>query len=110
MTKRGLASSLALGVLLLVRGAAAQSQPQSANTVTQGSPAWLGDRRYNEGIGVRTGDLELHPGLAGEVGYDSNFFLRSTQQGVANGPPVAPTVPSAVVRITPSLYLSTIGP
>ncbi len=106
MTKRGLASSAAVVVLLLARAVAAQSQ----NTVAQGTtPEWLKDRRYSEGIGIRTGDLELHPGIAGEVGYDSNVFLRSTQSGVDNGPPDAPVVPSAVVRITPSLYLETLG-
>jgi hypothetical protein len=105
MTKRGVASSVAVLVLLFARAGAAQSQ----NTIAQGGPEWLKDRKYTEGIGIRTGDLELHPGLAGEVGYDSNVFLRSTQPGVLNGPPDAPIIPSAVIRITPSLYLSTIG-
>src|SRR5450432_1616003 len=35
---------------------------------------WLSDRRYGEGIGVRVGNLELHPGIAAEAGYDSNYF------------------------------------
>jgi hypothetical protein len=108
MTKRGLASSAAVVALLVSQAAAAQPQ------VTGGSdaPQWLKDRRYNEGIGVRTGDLELHPGVAGEVGYDSNYFLRSDKSGpnIVNGAPAAPVVPSAAFRITPSLYLSTIGP
>jgi hypothetical protein len=105
MTKRGLASFAAMLVLLSARAVSAQSQ----NPVVQGGPEWLKDRRYTEGIGVRTGDLELHPGIAGEVGYDSNVFLRSTQTGVDNGAPNAPVVPSAVIRITPSLYISTLG-
>jgi len=105
MTKRGLASFAAVLVLLFARAVSAQSQ----NQVVQGGPDWLKDRRYTEGIGVRTGDLEIHPGIAGEVGYDSNVFLRSTQTGVDNGAPNAPVVPSAVIRITPSLYLSTLG-
>ena len=33
---------------------------------------WIKDRSYGEGIGIRTGNLELHPGIAGEFGYDSN--------------------------------------
>ncbi len=73
-------------------------------------PQWLQDRRYNEGIGVRTGDLELHPGIAGEAGYDSNWYLRSDKQGVANGPSTAPVIPAIEFRITPSLYLSTLDP
>jgi hypothetical protein len=107
MTKRGLASFVAVVVLLFTRVVAAQSENTAG---AQGNgPEWLKDRRYTEGIGIRTGDLELHPGIAGEVGYDSNVFLRSTQSGVDNGPPAAPVVPAAVVRITPSLYLSTLG-
>jgi hypothetical protein len=103
--KRGLATSTAVVVLLFARAVVAQSQ----NTIAQGGPEWLKDRKYTEGIGIRAGDLELHPGIAGEVGYDSNVFLRSTQTGVDNGAPAAPIIPSAVVRITPSLYLSTVG-
>lgn len=107
MTKRGLASFAAVLVLLFARAASAQAQAQSP--AGQGSPEWLKDRRYTEGIGVLVGDFELHPGIAGEVGYDSNPFLRTTQTGVENGPPSAPVVPAAVVRVTPSLYLSTLG-
>jgi hypothetical protein len=71
----------------------------------------LRDRRYQEGIGIRAGDFELHPGLAGEVGYDSNWFLRSNKTGanVANGEPNAPIVQAGLFRITPSLTLSTLG-
>jgi len=106
MTTRGLASSAVVVALLVSRAASAQSQP----TAQPGAPQWLQDRRYNEGIGVRTGDLELHPGIAGEAGYDSNWYLRSDKEGVANGPPNTPVIPAVVFRITPSLYLSTIDP
>ena len=105
MTKRGLASFATTAALLIARAAGAQPQ----YTAPTDAPQWLKDRRYNEGIGIRSGDLEVHPGIAGEVGYDSNWFLRSTDTGVANGPPAAPIVPSFVVRVTPSLYLSTIS-
>jgi len=106
MTTRGLASSAVAVALLVSRAASAQSQ----YAAQPDSPQWLQDRRYNEGIGVRTGDLELHPGIAGEAGYDSNWYLRSDKQGVANGPPTAPVIPAIEFRITPSLYLSTIDP
>ena len=107
MIKIGFASFVA-GALLLGAGAAS-AQPQY--TAQADSPQWLKDRRYNEGIGIRTGDLELHPGIAGEFGYDSNYFLRSTQDGVANGPGASQTPPIPVLsfRVTPSLYLSTIS-
>jgi hypothetical protein len=68
---------------------------------------WLKDRRYQEGEGIRAGDLELHPAIGGEVGYDSNWFLRSssTDPRVTNGNPVE----GGVIRITPSLTLQTLG-
>src|SRR6185503_10903232 len=74
---------------------------------TASAQQWLKDRRYQEGIGVRTGDFELHPGLAGEIGYDSNYLLRSpsTDPNVANRDPKD----GGMLRITPSLTLSTIG-
>jgi len=62
---------------------------------------WLADRRYGEGIGIRVGDLELHPGVSGEVGYDSNYFLRAPSED-----PLA----AYRFRITPSLSLATLGP
>ncbi len=99
--------------MLVSRAVAAQPQ----YVAQPDTPQWLQDRRYNEGIGVRTGDLELHPGVAGEVGYDSNWFLRSEKVGADNGPAApgapagsgAPPVPALSFRITPSLYLSTLG-
>jgi hypothetical protein len=106
MTKRGLASSAGVVALLVSRLVAAQPQ----FTAQGDSPQWLQDRRYNEGIGIRTGDLEIHPGIAGEAGYDSNWFLRSDKVGADNGPPNAPIVPALEFRVTPSLYLSTLGP
>src|SRR5215813_14180641 len=66
-------------------------------------PTWLKDRRYGEGVGIRTGDLELHPGIGGEFGYDSNYFLRSDKDP-------QPVVGTLRFRITPSFALSTISP
>ncbi len=81
-----LAATLLLGALPLT--AHAQSQP------------WLADRQYGEGIGARVGDLELHPGISGEVGYDSNYFLRAPQET-----PIA----AYRFRVTPSISLETLG-
>jgi hypothetical protein len=84
-------------------------------TLTYSSAAsaqgWLADRRYAEGPGIRTGNLELHPGIGGEVGYDSNWFLRSHTEGpnIVNGPPTLPPRDAAIFRITPSFYVSTLG-
>jgi hypothetical protein len=63
---------------------------------------WIRDRRYGEGAGVRAGNLELHPSLAGEAGYDSNYFQRS-------GDDNEPVVDVFRFRLTPSLTLSTLG-
>ena len=35
---------------------------------------WLADRDSTQGPGFRVGDLELHPGIGVEVGYDSNLY------------------------------------
>jgi hypothetical protein len=106
MTKRGFASYVAVVTVLLSRLALAQ--PESAPS---DSPQWLKDRRYNEGIGIRAGDIDLHPGIAGEFGYDSNVFLRSSEVGtaVANGVSNVPLVHALAFRVTPSLYFSTRG-
>lgn len=61
---------------------------------------WLSDRKYTEGIGYRVGDFELHPGLAGEFGYDSNYLHRADEED---------PVGTLRLRITPSFSISTIG-
>jgi hypothetical protein len=44
----------------------------------QGTGAgWLSDRNRLQGPGFRVGRLELHPGIATEIGYDSNLFYES---------------------------------
>lgn len=53
--------------------------------------------------GVRVGDLELHPGVAAEAGYDSNYFQASGYDEFE------PVVPSLRLRLTPSLMLRTLG-
>jgi hypothetical protein len=83
----------------------------SGTAFAQGQP-WLGDRKFR-GAGIRTGNLELHPGVAGEVGFDSNFAQGSGDQGPVLGTSVLlqePVVPSLRLRVTPSLSLSTLGP
>ena len=82
-----LAATALLGAISLEANAQAQ-QP------------WLADRRYGEGIGVRVGNLELHPGIAGEVGYDSNYFLRAPSENPLS---------AYRIRVTPSITLSTLG-
>lgn len=65
---------------------------------------WLADRKYAEGIGIKAGDFEIHPGIGGEAGFDSNWFQRTYNDGFVNSNPV----PAGVFRLTGSLYISTI--
>jgi len=81
-----LAATVLLGAISLQ--AHAQTQP------------WLADRRYGEGIGVRAGNLEFHPGIAGEVGYDSNYFLRAPSENPLS---------AYRLRVTPSFTVSTLS-
>ncbi|MCU0681182.1 MAG: hypothetical protein MUF34_02795 [Polyangiaceae bacterium] len=55
----------------------------AASTAEAQEQPWLRDRRYTDGSGVSAGDFVFHPGIAGELGYDSNIMLRS---GSANEP------------------------
>jgi hypothetical protein len=79
-----------------------------AATTLAGSAAaqqqWLADRRYGQGIGLRAGNLEFHPSLAAELGYDSNYFQRSGEGGVNE----SPVYDAWRLRVTPSLTLSTL--
>jgi hypothetical protein len=61
--------------------------------------AWLADRTRAEGHGIRLGDFELHPGIGAEAGYDSNIFLAES----------GATKDGFLLRITPHLFLSTLG-
>src|SRR5262249_41086969 len=55
----------------------------SATTYAQAAAgaAFLSDPRLVEGRGIKTGNFELHPGIAAEGGYDSNYFQGSGQVG-----------------------------
>jgi hypothetical protein len=90
MKLRGLIGAVLAAGLTYATGATAQDQPV----------VWLKDRRYGEGIGIRAGDFELHPGIGGEFGYDSNYFLRHSSED---------PVDAFRLRITPSFAVSTIA-
>lgn len=81
--------------LAAVVGVSAVSAPVHAQQ------AWLADRRFGEGIGIRVGNLELHPGIAAELGYDSNYFQRAESE--------EPIIDAYRLRVTPSISLSTLG-
>lgn len=90
MSLRTLLCSAVIGIGALT-STAASAQEQ----------VWLRDRRFTEGMGYRVGDLEVHPGLAAEFGYDSNYFLRAESER---------PVDALRFRLTPSLSISTLGP
>jgi hypothetical protein len=85
--------------------------------------AFLGDPRLSEGKGIQAGAFELHPGIAAEGGYDSNFFGKSGRgpgelvPADKRPPGTAATsvyreeeiINSYKLRITPSLSFTTYG-
>lgn len=78
------------------------------SAATASAQVWLRDRANTEGPGVRAGDLELHPGIGAEVGYDSNYFQRAPNGESKAGAVPYPVVDTARLRITPSFYVSTL--
>jgi hypothetical protein len=77
-----------------------------AHAFAQVGKPWLSDRPETQGIGIRTENLEFHPGVAGEIGYDSNYFQASGDQ---TGDLNEPIIPTLRMRLTPSLSLQTLG-
>ncbi len=63
-------------------------------------PVWLGDRQYREGAGFLFGDFELHPGVAVDFGYDSNFFHREATED---------PIGALRLRVSPSFSIATLG-
>ncbi len=78
---------------------------QQAVTGASPNPLWLRDSRVGNGGGIQAGELELHPGIGAEIGYDSNYFRRSfrSSPNIINGNPED----GAILRVTPSFSLNT---
>lgn len=74
--------------------------PSLASADPSSDTAWLQDRRYTEGIGIRVGDFELHPGVGAEFGYDSNYLLRAGSED---------PIGSLHLKVIPSFSLSTLS-
>lgn len=85
---------------LFLAALVAVSASTSAVANAQG-PGWLEDRARAQGPGFRLGNLELHPGVGAEVGYDSNVFFEDSD---------GPRDPqgSVLFRISPHIFLSTL--
>ena len=73
---------------------------------------FLKDRAVQNGPGYSVGDFDVHPGIAGEFGYDSNYFERSdkTDPHFLNAAPNNPPEGTAEFRITPSITFTTVRP
>jgi hypothetical protein len=69
----------------------------SANSVAE-AQAWLEAPRRNDGPGLRTGEFVFHPGIATEIGYDTNVFYEDEDRQ-----------DSAILRVTPHLWLQTLS-
>lgn len=89
-----------LGAILWPGGAIGQA-PDAVNW-----QPWIADRALGEGVGIRTGDFELHPGVAAELGYDSNYFQRADSEIERQS--IGPVIDAFRLRITPSLTLRTL--
>lgn len=68
--------------------------------VRASAQAWVSNPDFSEGIGIRTGNLEWHPSLGAEFGYDSNLFRESAAEG---------PVDVFKLRVTPSFTVGTLG-
>lgn len=78
------------------------------SAATASAQVWLRDRSNTEGPGIRSGDIELHPGIGAEAGYDSNYFQRAPNGESRAGPTRYNVVDTARLRVTPSFYVSTL--
>jgi hypothetical protein len=65
---------------------------------TAQAQAWLSDRSRQDGGGIKVGNLELHPGIGAEAGWQNNVF---------NADPGNNIEASALLRVSPSLFLET---
>lgn len=89
--------------LLLVALAAAWV----GHSVDAHAQAFLQDPRVAEGLGIKAGDWELHPGVAAEVGYDSNYFQAAGSDAAPPGR--EPIYDAWRFRVTPSISFTSHG-
>lgn len=95
--------TLALALLGCPSLASAQEAGMSTSTIS-GTP-WVANRAIGEGPGIRTGNVEWHPGVSGEVGYDSNYLQRANSSVEEDN--LGEPVPSLRFRVTPQISIRT---
>lgn len=94
---------LTVCVLTVTRNTQAQGwmtnvTPDSSGAQTRSGMQWAPKRQRARGPGLKMGNLELHPGLGFEAGYDTNVFF-NPYDGVKSG----------IIRVTPSLFIESMG-
>lgn len=96
--------SLSLALMGWPSRVLAQESRPSANTVS-GTP-WVDNRAIGEGIGIKTGNVEWHPGVAAQTGIDTNYLQRASgePEETSFGPPVS----SWRFRVTPQVSVQTL--
>lgn len=105
MSERSLQNSWLGFILVLMVGVVCEGWTSDA--FGQQNAPWVADRRYGEGPGFSTNGIELHPGVAAEFGYDSNFFRASGDEpewGVQEA-----VVPALRLQLTPALRMMNQG-
>lgn len=95
---------LALALFGCPKLARAQQSGKSASTIS-GTP-WVANRAIGEGAGIKTGNVEWHPGISAEFGYDSNYLQRATSEVEEQF--IGPVVPALRLRVTPQLSIRTL--
>ncbi len=85
--------------------ALAQNSSGFSGSSVTGVP-WAGDRATGEGIGIKTGSVEWHPGASAELGYDSNYLQRSNSS--VDEENFGPVIESLRLRVTPQLTVRTL--
>ncbi len=90
-------SRLALAALLSI---------STASFTALGEVPWVENPELGQGEGLPLGKLELHPSLAAEFGYDTNYFRRGPNDRGPDGEPL-PILDTLRLRFTPSLTLVT---
>jgi len=78
----------------------------SSTIHAQSGQPWVGNRTIGEGAGIRSGNFEIHPGISGEVGYDSNYYQRAGSP-IENAS-LGPVADVLRLRVTPQLSLRTL--
>ncbi len=97
---------LSLALALLACPSLAQAQQSGMSTSTVSGQPWVANRAIGEGAGIKTGNVEWHPGVSAETGYDSNFLQRA--DSAVEEANQGEVVPAWRFRVTPRISVRTL--